>query len=80
MSGVTKAYRKRLKNNALTYRDIERELRATEIGEVVQDMMAERKESAQAALQELLKQKRDAKKGDKKDELSERSQDSDTKS
>ena len=50
------------------------------VGEVVQDMMAERKESAQAALQELLKQKRDAKKGDKKDELSERSQDSDTKS
>lgn len=71
MSGVTKAYRKRLKANALTYRDIERELRATEIGEVVQDMMAERKESAQAAFQELLKQKRDAKKGDKKDELSE---------
>lgn len=80
MSGVTKAYRKRLRHNALTYRDIERQLRADEVGEVVQDMMAERKESAQAAFQELLKQKRDAKKGDKKDELSERSQDSDTES
>lgn len=78
MSGVTRAYRKRLKANALTYRDIERQLRADEVGEVVQDMMAERKESAQVALQELLKQKRDAKKGDKKDELSERSKDSDT--
>lgn len=80
MSGVTKKYRKRLKANALTYRDIERQLRADEIGEVVQDMMAERKESAQAEFQELLKQKRDAKKGDKKDELSERGQDSDTES
>ena len=78
MSGVTKAYRRRLKNNALSYRDIERELRATEIGEVVQDMMAERKESAQAELQELLKQKRNAKKGDKKDELSNTSENSDT--
>lgn len=80
MQGVTKAYRKRLKSNMLTERDLVRDIRATEMNDVVQDMMAERKESAQAEFQELLKQKRDAKKGDKKDELSERSQDSDTES
>lgn len=76
MSGVTKAYRKRLKDNALTQRDTDREIRASEIGEVVDDMVAERKEWASEQLQELLKKKRDA----KKDELSKRSQDSDTES
>lgn len=78
MSGVTKQYRKRLKANALTYRDVERELRAADVGEVVQDMMAERKERAKVEFQELLKKKRDAKKGDRKDELSTRGEDSNT--
>lgn len=63
MQGVTKAYRKRLKAGELKARDYERELRAETVKmvDIVDDMVEQRREKAQAELQELLKTKRQLK-------------------
>ena len=60
MQGVTKKYRRRLKKGVLTARDYERELRAEAVNlvDIVDDMVEQRREKAQAELQELLKAKR----------------------
>lgn len=62
MQGVTKAYRKRLKKGELTQRDFEREIRADTLdGEAMLDEMVEqRREQAQADFQEFLANKRKA--------------------
>lgn len=63
MQGVTRKYRKRLKKGELTARDYERELRAEAVKmmDIVDDMVEQRREKAQAELQELLKTKRQLK-------------------
>ena len=60
MQGVTKKYRRRLKNGVLTARDYERELRAESVKmiDVVSDMVEMRREKAQEEFQELMARKR----------------------
>ena len=55
--GVTKKYRKRLKEGALTERDYEREARANAM-DSVSAMYEDRTEQAQEDFQQTLKQKR----------------------
>lgn len=63
MQGVTKKYRKRLKDGALTERDFARQVRADslEAGVCIEEMMEQRKKEAQVELRKLLAKKRKAK-------------------
>ena len=63
MQGVTKKYRKRLKDGALTERDFARQIRADslEFGVCIEEMMEQRKKEAQEQLRKLLAEKRKAK-------------------
>lgn len=66
MQGVTKKYRRRLKENQLTRRDLERQKRADKLG-VFGSIEDQRIEASKAGFQELLKKRREGKE-DKDDE------------
>lgn len=63
MQGVTKKYRKRLKQGALTERDYTRQVRADSLAAsaCVDEMVEQRREKAQQEFQKLLKTKRELK-------------------
>lgn len=63
MQGVTKKYRKRLKEGALTERDYARQVRADSLAAsaCVDEMVEQRREKAQKEFQKLLKTKRELK-------------------
>lgn len=67
MMGVTKAYRRRLKQGMLTSSDYERQIRAESLG-VVGSLSEERIEKAKEAFKEVLKKKKELKKGKVKPE------------
>lgn len=63
MSGVTKSYRKRLKNKKLIQRDFERELRAEalNVDATLEEMMIARRKKSKENFQKLLQSKREKK-------------------
>lgn len=57
MQGVTKKYRKRVKNNQLTYRDIARQERAKKLG-VFGSIAEDRVNASKASFKEMLEQRK----------------------
>ena len=70
MQGVTKKYRKRVKNNQLTYRDIARQERAKKLG-VFGSIAEDRVNASKASFKEMLEQRKAEKEKMKEGEVDE---------